>query len=69
VVAQLENAPSKPTKAVNGGLLLDNLFAGNDVNIEKSRHRSGTSAAGPYIGTGCLVAMKDPDSGWVNYGT
>jgi len=24
---------------------------------------------GPYIGTGCLVAMKDPDSGWINYGT
>jgi UbiD family decarboxylase len=24
---------------------------------------------GPYIGTACLVAMKDPDSGWINYGT
>ncbi len=24
---------------------------------------------GPFIGTACLVVMKDPDSGWVNYGT
>ena len=23
---------------------------------------------GDYIGTGCLVVMKDPDSGWINYG-
>ena len=23
---------------------------------------------GYYIGTGCMVIMKDPDSGWINYG-
>ena len=23
---------------------------------------------GPFIGTACMVVMKDPDSGWVNYG-
>src|SRR5215831_12916559 len=65
-----KRAPSQPTKAVNGGPLLDNVFAGNDVDIEKiptpvwHEHDGG-----PYIGTGCLVAMKDPDSGWINYGT
>src|SRR5436190_2246510 len=64
-----KNAPSQPTKAVNGGPLLDNVFAGADVDIEKiptpvwHEHDGG-----PYIGTGCLVAMKDPDSGWINYG-
>jgi 4-hydroxy-3-polyprenylbenzoate decarboxylase len=64
-----KNAPSEPTKAVNGGPLLDNVFAGADVDIEKiptpvwHEHDGG-----PYIGTGCLVAMKDPDSGWINYG-
>src|SRR5258708_4457085 len=26
-------------------------------------------AGGTYIGTGCRVAMKDPDTGWINYGT
>ncbi len=65
-----KGAPSHPTKAVNGGPLLDNVLEGNDVNIEKiptpvwHEHDGG-----PFIGTGCLVAMKDPDSGWVNYGT
>jgi 4-hydroxy-3-polyprenylbenzoate decarboxylase len=49
---------------------LDNVFKGKDVDIEKiptpvwHEHDGG-----PYIGTGCLVAMKDPDSGWINYGT
>ena len=23
---------------------------------------------GPFIGTACMVVMKDPDSGWINYG-
>ncbi len=23
---------------------------------------------GYYIGTGCMVIMKDPDTGWINYG-
>ena len=23
---------------------------------------------GHFIGTGCMVVMKDPDSGWINYG-
>jgi UbiD family decarboxylase len=64
-----KNAPSQPVKPVNGGPLLDNVFAGNDVDIEKIptpvwHEQDG----GPYIGTGCLVAMKDPDSGWINYG-
>ena len=65
-----KNAPSHPTKAVNGGPLLDNVLEGKDVNIEKiptpvwHEHDGG-----PFIGTGCLVVMKDPDSGWVNYGT
>ena len=28
-----------------------------------------STTAGRIIGTACLVVMKDPDSGWVNYGT
>jgi UbiD family decarboxylase len=54
-----KRAPSQPTKAVNGGPLLDNVFAGSDVDIEKIptpvwHEQDG----GPYIGTGCLVAMN-----------
>ena len=56
-------------RSVNGGPLLDNVFEGKDVNIQSIptpvwHERDG----GPFIGTACLVAMKDPDSGWVNYG-
>ena len=71
MVAQLHQARAVASaKAVNGGPLLDNVFEGKDINIEKiptpvwHEHRWR-----PVIGTGCLVVMKDPDSGWVNYGT
>ncbi len=65
-----KNAPSHPTKAVNGGPLLDNVLSGKDVNIEKIPTPVWHELdGGPFIGTACLVVMKDPDSGWVNYGT
>ena len=65
-----KNAPSHPTKAVNGGPLLDNVLSGADVNIEKIPTPVWHELdGGPFIGTACLVVMKDPDSGWVNYGT
>src|SRR5580704_8255474 len=65
----MKHAPSHQPKAVNGGPLLENVFEGKDINIEKIptpvwHERDG----GPYIGTGCMVAMRDPDSGWLNYG-
>ena len=41
-----------------------------DVNIEKIPTPVWHELdGGPFIGTACLVVMKDPDSGWVNYGT
>ena len=55
---------------VNGGPLLENVSAGAAVDITRiptpvwHEHDGG-----PYIGTGCMVVMKDPDSGWVNCGT
>src|SRR5205823_9922479 len=65
----LEHAASEPTRAVNVGTLLGYVFAGADVDIDNipapvlHEHDGG-----PYIATGCLVAMKDPDSGWINSG-
>jgi 4-hydroxy-3-polyprenylbenzoate decarboxylase len=66
----MKHAPSHKPRQVNGGPLLDNVFEGEDINIEKIptpvwHEKDG----GPFIGTACLVVMKDPDSGWVNYGT
>ena len=60
----MKHAPSHPATAVNGGPLLENVFEGKNVNIEKiptpvwHEHDGG-----PYIGTGCMVVMKDPDYG------
>ena len=65
----MKKAPSREPNSVNGGPLLENLTEGKDVNIQSIptpvwHERDG----GPFIGTACMVAMKDPDSGWVNYG-
>jgi UbiD family decarboxylase len=65
----MKNAPSHKPRPVNGGPLLENVMEGKDVNIQSIptpvwHERDG----GPFIGTACMVAMKDPDSGWVNYG-
>ena len=71
MVAELYEERSRLTNPtpVNGGPLLDNVLEGKDVNIQSIptpvwHERDG----GPFIGTACMVAMRDPDSGWVNYG-
>ena len=66
----LGDAPNHPPVEVNGGPLIDNVTEGAAVNIQslpspKWHEHDG----GNFIGTGCIVAMRDPDSGWVNYGT
>lgn len=65
----LKHAPTAAPKEVNAGALLENTFSGEDVNllsIPAPRWHEGDG--GYYIGTGCMVIMKDRDSGWVNYG-
>ena len=65
----MKDAPTHPPAEVNGGPLLDNLSEGEDIDITAiptpiwHEHDGGH-----YIGTGCMVVMKDPDSGWVNFG-
>jgi UbiD family decarboxylase len=65
----MRDAPTfKPTE-VNGGPLLDNVLEGKTVDLNKiptpiwHEHDGGH-----FIGTACMVVMKDPDSGWINYG-
>jgi 3-polyprenyl-4-hydroxybenzoate decarboxylase len=65
-----KDAPMHPTKAVNGGPLLDNVLDGqgrrhrqdSDAGLARARRRP--SSAPP-----AMVVMKDPDTGWINYGT
>ena len=63
------DAPTHAPREVNGGPLLDNVSEGAAVDITtiptpKWHEHDG----GHFIGTGCMVVMKDPDTGWVNFG-
>jgi 4-hydroxy-3-polyprenylbenzoate decarboxylase len=66
----MRTKPSFKPVEVNGGPLLENVFEGKDVDIAtiptpKWHEHDG----GAFIGTACIVVMKDPDSGWINCGT
>jgi 4-hydroxy-3-polyprenylbenzoate decarboxylase len=55
---------------VEDGPVLANRQVGDEVDVTRFpapvwHPRDG----GPYLGTGCIVIMRDPDSGWVNAGT
>jgi len=59
-----------PPRTVKSGPILENVDRGRDVNLLKfpvplMHEQDG----GRYIGTGCLVVIRDPDEGWVNLGT
>src|SRR5262249_29998205 len=65
----MKEAPSIAPVTVKSGPLLQNVSAGKDVNIQKiPTPRWHEHDGGYYIGTGCMVIMKDPDTGWINYG-
>jgi 4-hydroxy-3-polyprenylbenzoate decarboxylase len=65
----MRNTPTIPPTYVNGGALLENTYTGEDIDLLKiPTPRWHEGDGGYYIGTGCMVIMKDPDSDWVNYG-
>ena len=65
----MKEARSIAPVAVNSGPLLENVSSGKDVNIQTiPTPRWHEHDGGYYIGTGCMVVMKDPDTGWINYG-
>jgi 4-hydroxy-3-polyprenylbenzoate decarboxylase len=65
----MKDQPSIPPVEVNGGPLLENVFEGGDVDITTiPTPRWHEHDGGYFIGTACMVVMKDPDSGWINYG-
>ena len=59
-----------PPKVVGTGPVMENRLSGGEVNLEifpsPFFHESD---GGRYLGTGCSVILKDPDTGWVNVGT
>ncbi len=59
-----------PPRTVEDGPVLENVNMGDEVDlfkfpVPKWHEQDG----GRYIGTGCMVIQKDPDSDWVNLGT
>lgn len=59
-----------PAKVVESGTVLENIISGKDINLlafpaPKWHQKDG----GRYIGTGCSVITRDPDTGEVNLGT
>lgn len=65
----MKDEPSIPPVEVNGGPLLENVFEGDDVDITTiPTPRWHELDGGYFIGTACMVIMRDPDSGWLNYG-
>ena len=65
----MKEAPSIAPVTVKSGPLLENVSSGKDVNIQTiPTPRWHEHDGGYYIGTGCMVIMRDPDTGWINYG-
>src|SRR6202161_1035426 len=62
-----KNLTPQPPVTVQTAAVLDNTMAWRDVHTARfpapiwHRHDGG-----PFIGSGSLVIMRDPDSGWVN---
>jgi UbiD family decarboxylase len=69
-MSEHESAASKyPACEVSNGPILENQLFGSDINLlqfpaPKWHEHDG----GNYIGTGCVVVTKDPDSGRINLG-
>jgi 4-hydroxy-3-polyprenylbenzoate decarboxylase len=60
---------SIPPRIVERGLIQENVLTGGDIDLHRiPTPRWHEKDGGYFIGTGCMVVMKDPDSGWINYG-
>ena len=61
---------SYPPKVVSKGPITENIMEGKEVNILKfPTPKWHELDGGRYIGTGVATITKDPDEGWVNFGT
>src|SRR5262249_39540431 len=68
--AQSRDLAPIPAEFVERGPILQHHDRDNAVNLSKFPAPVWHSEdGGRYIGTGCIVVTRDPDSGWVNAGT
>src|SRR3954464_10727504 len=65
----MKEAKTFPPVDVPTGLLMQNVMHGADVDLLKiPAPKWHEHDGGYYIGTGCMVVMRHPDTGWINYG-
>ena len=67
---RFKDLPPRPAITVENGPVLENQATG--AQVDASRFPAPIwheGDGGRYIGTGCIVVMRDPDSGWINSGT
>jgi 4-hydroxy-3-polyprenylbenzoate decarboxylase len=58
-----------PPVEVRSGPVLENVFRGEEIDLWKfPTPRWHEKDGGRYLGTGCMVIMKDPDSGTIHFG-
>ncbi|HWP35478.1 MAG TPA: UbiD family decarboxylase [Thermodesulfobacteriota bacterium] len=61
--------PTLPTRTVASGPVNEHVLTGSRVDLLKfPSPKWHEHDGGRYLGTGCLVIQKDPDSDWVNVG-
>jgi UbiD family decarboxylase len=59
-----------PPVEVNDGPILEYVLKGTEIDVEMfPAPKWHSEDGGKYIGTGDIVIMRDPESGWVNFGT
>lgn len=65
-----KSAAGYPPAIVESGPVLENVQSGKEVNVLKfPTPKWHELDGGKYIGTGCAVITRDPDTGLVNLGT
>jgi UbiD family decarboxylase len=68
--SQLKDRPPQPARLVERGPVLQHVQRGAAVDARRFPAPLWHAGdGGRYLGTGCLVVMRDPDTGWVNAGT
>src|SRR5438552_7185790 len=65
----MKEARAVAPATVPDGPVMENVRTGTDIDIFKIPiPRWHEQDGGYYIGTGDMVIMRDPDTGWINYG-
>jgi UbiD family decarboxylase len=65
----MKESKTIPPVEVPTGLVLQNVYRGDDIDLTKiPAPKWHEHDGGYYIGTGDMVIMRHPDTGWINYG-